>query len=470
MRILNSWAHLYRCSFIFVVSLAVVLSTVSCGGGAIVSQPNQPRGAGNVFVVGTDAPLAAVLAFRVTFTGLSLSDGSSSAQLLAGPQEIEFARLNGLRTLLALQSVPAGTYNSATITLATPVISVLDTTVAPPAVTEINGTLTTSSVTINLPQPLVVSTDGLIGLHVDFRLRQSVQVDAMGQITGQVTPNIVLRAIPPDAPDAMIDEIRGGVVSVNAAGGSFVMQGPHGRNLTVTTDGQTHFEPGEDLSTLDTNTLVQVSGTLQRSTLSLRATEVLVISRSRFLLGGLITDVRPATGVATAVDVLVRTEIPDLAGIQPGRIGTVPFDGNEVFRIHHLQLPIGTLLFDADSLVPGQRVSIGGVLPPAGTPLDARRVVLHRQGLEGGWVPGSTNVVSGNSGSFDFRALGINGMLFGGPIQVRTSAMTRWGGGLTGLADLNGPNPINLRVVGLVLKAPVGGNPIVIAFAVERLQ
>lgn len=466
MRIFQSLGHVLRCALVVVVSVAMM----NCGGGAIVTQPNPVRGSGSVFVVGTDAPLAAVLAFRVTFTSLSLSDGSSSAQLLAAPQEIEFARLNGLRTLLALQSVPAGTYTSATITLASPVISALDASVSPPVVQEIAGTLTQSSVTINLPQPVVVTTDGLIGLHVDFRLRQSVQVDAAGQITGQVTPNIALRAIPPDAPDAMIDELRGGVVSVNVAAGSFVMQGPHGRNLTVTTDAQTFFEPGEDLASLTTDTLVQVSGTLQRQTLTLRATEVLVISRSRFLLGGLITDVRPASGPATEVDVLVRTEIPDLAGIQPGRIGTVPFDGNEVFRIHHLHLPIGSLLFDADSLVAGQRVSIGGVLPPAGAPLDARRVVLHRQGIEGGWVPGSTVVISGNTGSFDLRALGINGMLFGGPIQVRTSPLTRWGGGLSGLSDLNGANPIPLRVVGLVLKAPVSGNAVVIAFAVEHLQ
>ena len=86
MRIFSSPGHFFRCSLIFVVSVALV----SCGGGAIVSPPNQAPRAGNVFVVGTDAPLAAVLSFRVTFTGLTLSDGTTTASLLASPQEVEF--------------------------------------------------------------------------------------------------------------------------------------------------------------------------------------------------------------------------------------------------------------------------------------------------------------------------------------------------------------------------------------------
>jgi len=426
---------------------------------------------GTVFVVGTDAPLGGVMAFKITFSGLTASDGTNSVSLIGSPQDVEFARLNGLRTLLALQSIPAGTYTSVTATLASPVISVLDTTTTPPSIQMVNGTLTQSSVTVQLNQPIIVTDNGLVGLHMDFRLHNSIAVDANGDITGSVNPMIRFRAVPPDAPDAMIDELRGGVVSVDLASGSFVMQTPHGRNLTVTTNAQTQFEPGETLASLTTNSIVQVTGSLQRQSLTLLATEIQILSDSRFFLGGLITDVRPASGSATAVDLLVRTEIPDLANFQVGNIGTVPLDGNERYMIHHFRLPFSPWLFNDSSMTPGQRVTIGGTLDSSITPpaIDARRVMLHRQGFVGGWVPGSTNVINGNNGSFGFLATGLTGRLLGGgPVVVHTSSLTRFIN-VGGLSGLTGSTPIPVRVVGLLLENP-GGNPVIIAWAVEVLQ
>jgi hypothetical protein len=445
----------------------ITAALASCGGGGVTTPVVPGTKFGTSFVVGTDAPLGSVLSFKVTFTGLTVSDGTNSAPLLSQATDIEFARLNGLRTLIDLRQIPAGTYTSVTATLSAPVISYLDTSTSPPSVGTMNGTLTTSTVTAQLRQPLVVNDGDLVGLHMDFRLAQSLERDAQGQLTGNVTPNIVFRVIGPNSPEAEIDELRGGVVSVNAAAGSFVMQGPHGRQLTVTTDANTLFEPGEDLSTFDTNTVVEVSGTIQRGSLNLHATAVQVISRDRFVLGGLITDVRPASGPANAMDLLVRTELPDVPSAQVGRITTLDFDGNERFLIHHFRMPLSIFLFNRSSLVPGQRVSAGGALVTTNNPptLDTRRVTLHRQGLEGNWVSGSTN--PGN-GSFQFAAGGLTGVLFGQPIRVFTGPHTRFRN-LAGLSDLTGQNPIPLRVVGLVLQDPINGNPVMIAWAVERL-
>lgn len=452
---------------------AVAMLLVGCGGGTAVVPPpsNNPAPQGTVALIGTDAPLGSVLAFKITFTGLRASDGTNTVALLAQPQEVEFARLNGLRTLLALQSIPAGSYTSVTATLASPVISVLDLTTSPPSVQMTNGTLTQSSVTVQLNQPMVVTSNGLVGLHMDFRLHDSLVVDANGDITGSVNPTIRFRAVLPDAPDAMIDELRGGVVSVDTAAGSFVMQTPHGRNLTVQTNAQTQWEQGESLATLTTNSTVQVTGSLQRQSLVLLAEEVQIISDARFFLGGLITDVRPASGPATEVDLLVRTEIPDLASFQVGNIGTLALDGNERYGIHHFRLPFAPWLFNASSMLPGQRVTVGGTLDNSTTPPppDVRRVILHRQGFVGGWVPGSTNIINGNNGSFGLHATGLTGRLLGGgPVPVFTSHLTRFIN-VNGLAGLTGSNPIRLRVVGLLLEGP-NGNPVIIAWAVEVLQ
>lgn len=454
--------------------LAMLVTLASCGGGSAVQTPSNTsvgagssQSAGDVFLLGTDAPLPSVLAFQITFSGLTVSNGTATANLLSSPQTVEFARLNGLRTLLALQSVPAGTYTTVTATVSSPVISYFDPTTTPPSVQTLNGTLTQSTVTVQLRQPLVVTASGLVGLHMDFRLRDSIQVDTAGQMTGIVNPQIALRPVDPDAPDAEIDEIRGGVVSVDLVNHSFVMQGPSGRTLTVVTDSQTQFEPGEDLSTLTGNSIVSVSGNLERVSRTLRATEVIIVSQDRFLVGGLVTDVRPASGAANAVDLLVRTEIPDLTGIQVGRIAPIPLDGNERYMIHNLRLPITSLLFDATSLIRGQRLAIGGSLN--GTNLDARRVVLERQGLEGGWVPGSTNIAAGNNGNFGMNVTGVTGMVLGGPVHVITSDRTRFIN-LRGLQDLAGTSPIRLRVVGLVLHSQVRNAPVFVAWAVEALQ
>jgi len=454
--------------FRYLLALILAVTLAGCGGStSVVTNPSQANRTGTVAVIGTDAPMGSVLAFQVNVTGLTASDGTNTANLFSGSQTIEFSRLNGLRTLLDLQTVPVGTYTSVTATLASPVISYLDATASPPAVNTLNGTLTQSSVTVLLNQPLVVGDGDLIGLLVDFRLRDSLEVDASGQLTGRVIPVLGIRAIPPDAPDAEIDELRGGVTSINLAGNSFVMQGPHGRSLTVVTDNQTQFEPGEGLDQLDTNSIVQVSGSLQRASLTLRATEVIILSKERFLLGGLLTDVRPPDGRADHVDLLVRTELPDLPNAQPGRITTLDFDGNEGFFIRHLRTPLSIFLFNRDSLIPGQRISAGGLLDTSTNParLDVRRVWLHQQGLEGAWVPGSTDRANGN---FLLNTGGLAGQLLDGPVKVHVSPLTRFRG-LNGLADLSGTSPIRLRVVGLVVKDRANGKAVILARVVEKL-
>jgi hypothetical protein len=459
-------SKIFRATLVILLGLALN----SCGGGSSSNNP-PPQGVkfGSVFVLGTDAPITmpSVVAFKVTLTGLSISDGTNTHSLLSQPQEMEFSRLDGLRTLLSLQSIPVGTYTSFTATLSTPEVYYLDTSTTPPSVQTLNGTLTLSSVTVQLYTPLAVVENDLIGLLLDFRLRDSLLVNGSGQLTGQVNPALVLRVIPPDAPEAVIDELRGGVVSVDIPNGSFVMQGPLGRLYTVVTDAQTYFEEGEGLNTLTTNSIVQVSGSLQRQTLKLKATEVVVVSDDRFVVGGLVTDVRPATGPANEMDVLVRSELPDLANVQIGGISTFGFDGNERFLIHAMRFPFAPLLFNRGSLIEGQRVSVGG-LQTGGT-LDVRRVVLHRQGLVGGWIVGSTRIDSGNNGRFRFNVTGIVGVLFERPVTVFTCDRTRFINLPGGLADLTGTAPIPLRVVGLVLNDHINNEQVIIAMAVEKL-
>jgi Domain of unknown function (DUF4382) len=448
-----------------------------CGGGGSMSTPVQAQN-GSVFVTGTDAPLPSVVSFQVDITGITVSDGTNPpVSVLSNTQTVDFARLNGLHTLLDLNTIPAGTYTGVTVTLANPQIGYLNLTnpqtnpPTRPTISTLNSTtspaasLTQSSVTITLASPLVVSANNIIGLSFDFDLHKSIQVDMNGQITGAVNPNLDLRAITPDDADAYIDEFVAGVVSVNAGGNSFVIQGPHGRQFTVNVNDQTEFENGESLADLTTTSIVQISGTLDRTSAAFLADTVGIVSQNGFYAGGLVTFVDPATGAANDFDLYVRSTLPTGTGFQTGQISTINLTGDEKFFIYWWHLKFPSFLFNSSLMVPGQRVSVGG--PFSNGAVTVKRVVLRHEGHVGTWVVGSTDT---GASTFQFNSSGLAGVLFNGPVTVYCTPFTNFRGGLNSLGDLTGTTALNLRVVGLVLKDPISGQPVFVARRVEKLN
>ena len=108
------------------VVLAIALALAGCGGGASSSGGGFQSGQGAVFVTGEDAPLPSVVAFNITLDTVTLNNSSGSVQVLTQPTTVDFARLVGMRSLLGFNTVAPGTYTSATITMASPVISYLN--------------------------------------------------------------------------------------------------------------------------------------------------------------------------------------------------------------------------------------------------------------------------------------------------------------------------------------------------------
>jgi hypothetical protein len=88
----------------------------------------------------------------------------------------------------------------------------------------------------------------VIGLKFEFDLAKSVAVDGNGQITGPITPTLNLKAITPADADAYIDEFDAGIVSVNAGGNSFVIQGPFSHQFTVSVNQQTGWEGNDTIN------------------------------------------------------------------------------------------------------------------------------------------------------------------------------------------------------------------------------
>jgi Domain of unknown function (DUF5666) len=349
------------------------------------------------------------------------------------------------------------------VTLASPVISFLDTSVSPPKISTMNGTLTQSSVMVTFPQPLTLNQNDAVGLLIDFRLADSIEV-VNEQVTGNVNPMLTIKPVAAGTRQADIDDLAGAVMNVNSGAGTFVLQTAKGRQITVVTNSQTEFEDGASLASLTNNTIVEVSGKLDPATLNLTAEEVEVVSTDGFFLEGLITDVRPSSGPATAIDVLVRRELPVLSSgpLAEGQIITLNLNGTEIYKVRLFGLLFSTFLFDNNDLVRGQQVAIGGM---TGSSLTVHRVVLEPQGQLGNWVPGSTNVVNGNQGNFQFNDNSLAGVLFNNTqIQVFTFNITDFEG-ISGLSALTGTQPIPRKVRGLVVKA--NGNAVILAGLVE---
>ncbi|HVC00331.1 MAG TPA: hypothetical protein VNJ12_13510 [Candidatus Dormibacteraeota bacterium] len=444
------------------VILAAAMMSACGGSGAGTLSGIGPSG--TMVVMGTDAPtLANVVSFEVPISGITVSgNGKTGVPIVDTPATIDFSRLVGMQALIDIQPLAPGTYTSATITFGgNPTLSVLDTSSTPPAVTSINAVFSTMSTTVNFSQPLNVGSSQALGLMLDFRIGKSIPIDSSGNIvtsgtppTVTVTPDIQLNILSPQQAKFEIDDLRGGVQKINSDG-SFVLQGPGGRQFTVSTDSSTEWAPaGQSFATLSTSDIVNVEeGIVDPAARTVKAGEIDVFP-DKFVLTGLVTYVSqsPSSGsiCAPTVDLLVRSALPGTTGSSytEGQIGQVVLNGSENYWVGHKdwlgsQFNLG---FGSCTLVPGQALTIGGTLDSSGN-LTPKRVVLTIQGFSGTAQSG----VAGDN-TFQFSPQGLAGVLLPSPVTVQLIELPLFS---TELEDLSGTNGIatgvKLHVAGLVL-------------------
>jgi hypothetical protein len=458
--------------------LLAVLVLAGCGMTSSPSSavdPSTPTG--GAFVVGTDAPVASVVSFTTTIQSIDAIDaGGTSVSLLSGSPSVDWARYNGLQTLLDMNDVPADTYDKISITFATspaPVIGYLQTGSGAPTIQTINATFTTTTVTQTLANPLVVAATGPVGIHVDFRLDKSIP-SSNGQIVVtngavNVTPTLTINAVAPSDPGAYIDEFVAGVVNPMVTAQSFTIQGPHGRTFTVNVNGQTEWDNGEGMSDLTATSIVQISGTLDRAEATIDADEVAILSQNGFYAAGQVTYVQPSSGVASDFQLYVRGTLPATGtAVADGDIAQVNLSGSENYFIYWMHNRLSQFLFNSSTLLPGQHVSVGG--PQSGAQdlngLTVKRVVLRNWGFNGSVV---ANSVNSGADTFQMNINGFAGLLVPGqPVTVYVSSDTTFRDGFGNLADVSAAT--NVRVVGLLIKDPTSGDSVILARYVDNLS
>jgi hypothetical protein len=450
------------------VCLLAIAALSSCSSSGSGGTPQQDTA--SAFTIGTDAPLPSVVSCEITITGVTVYNGTNNVPVMTNPQIIDFAQLSGLHQLLDLNAVPTGTYTAATVTLSSPVIGYVNTGVNPPTISTINGTLSTNSVTVQFANPFVLEDNDLVGLRMEFDLGQSLQTDQNGQITGAVNPVFHMGLLAADDPNVSIDDFHAGFVG-STGPNTFVVQGPKGRQWTVETNGNTTWDDADiPVSSYTTNTILSISGQLDPVSKNIDATEIEVVSTDNFVLGGLLTSVRPPSGPATQADLYVRYELPDVNGVSDGQMETLNLTGKEIYRIGHINLPLTSLLFNNSAMAAGQSVDVGGVLTPIDglDTLTVHRVVLRRQGQAGTLVPNSVIIQSGNQGSFGLNDDWTAGVLLPNPLPVMTTISTNFIN-VSGLSALQSMQSASLRVVGFILVDPSTGQPVMVASSVALL-
>jgi hypothetical protein len=460
-----------------IVALAVGSFLIGgCGSGMTSSNStgtNSTSPTGSSFVVGTDAPMAAVTSFNVQLSAIdaytSTDCSGTGVSLLSGTPTVDFARFNGLQTLIDMNDVAAGTFNCVSITLGAATLGYLDTSSgAAPTITSEPATLPSTPLTYPLATPMVVATAGApVGLHMDFDLRKSIEVDSNGNITGAVNPTFTVKSVNNSDPGAYIDEFDAAVIGTDTTAQTFTIQGPHGRQFTVNVTGQTEWDGGASLSSLTSSSIVQVSGFLDKADATIDADEVAILSDSGFYAGGQVTYVTPSSGAATSFDLYVRGTLPTTTGVTDGNIATVDLSGSEKFSIYWMHGPLAQFLFNPSGLLAGQHVAVGG--PASGavsaSAVTVNRVMLRDWGFNGTVVAGSEN---STNGTFQMQVNGFAGVLIPETVTVYVTSNTGFRDGWSGFSGIT--DGANVRVVGLLLKNPTSGNAVLVGHYVDDMN
>ncbi len=449
--------------------LPIVLATLSCGGGPApnILQPTM----GSVTLLGGDAPACDVISAPVTISSATLTPagGGSPVALISSsaPVTVDFASLSDFLTFLTETQVPTGTYSTLTLQLTIQRLTVINTTVTPPAPVTFSLPSTTFTLTFTLNPAVVVSATAPAVAQIDFNLLQSVQVSSAGQVTGVVNPTVQVSLPTPVVGTGFgeMNDLAGIVQSVStspAPGSSFAgsftipMPGISGQTLTIQTTGTTLFDNASRLgglvpgkSFVEVDAFLDSNGNVVAVEVDAEAEENPSLSEAAF--EGVVTSVsQNSSGTPTQLTVYVRQLEPALSGVTVPGLVTFNLTSSTALGLFPARLNQGNLPLTLANLGPGQEVVVHAqMLTASPLALNANAVFLRVQSVLGSFVATPPPVIGsdGLTGGFTFAPCST--LLNSNPMTVFTFFTTAFpgvaGNGLAGL-----PSSSQLIVQGLV--------------------
>jgi hypothetical protein len=367
---------------------------------------------------------------------------------------VDFARLVDFASILNTASITAGTYSQLQMTLSSAQLTVLDTSQSPPAPVSVKTTLTTQNFTVDITPALIISPNSGSALTMDFNLRKSVQTDANGQVTGAVDPQFTLTPATTSTNGELgeADSLYGYVQTVSTTSsnsaftGSFGLQvnGGVGQVMTIEVNGNTAFagDSTTSLSNLSTGVFVEVDAVVDTSG-NIVAQEVDVgdpvaaNSQKSAFLGKVIGVTRDSSGNATAFNLLVGDEVPDLNGVVPLHSSlTITLTANTAYHIRRHRLNPAGFTFGPQTLGLAELVGVFGTVHPGSPPtLTANSVYLRPRTIMGNFNALLAAAQDDKTGGFTMIPCGA--LFQHQPITVLTTADTDFVGvsGLTALGS-----------------------------------
>jgi hypothetical protein len=464
----------------------MVLVCSGCGGSAsnmaTATPPASTSQTSAVTLTVTDAPPVGVtvLSFEVTVNGAVLNPGN--VQLITNPQRIEVKQLETDSAFLSTMNVPAGTYQSITVNVTNPELTVMNNSGAAigncannsvchlePAAA---GNVTVSS----SPFPVVLAGGSPTGFQVDLNVANiisgtlGVDFNASGAINVAQLP----LAGQPNNNDQLddVDDLLGTAINLDATDSQFTL----------------HTMSGDFLIQANANTQFELEGCAADNFSCIQNGEVLEVD-SEVMSGGAFiarkieaenNDDKGGDGNqqaenelegvifkvddATHFEIVVLDELSNATNVALGNPVVVTLT-NPQFQVDANGINVPSALqgafeqaTDTSQLMPGQEVQIhstsGSV--PTGSPITmtANRVRLRETQftatVSGAPVP--PNVTVSNLPGL-FTSMGVSSIL------VQTSNQTNFQGsggqGGAGLSSLTDESQVSLR--GLLFKN--GANP-----------
>lgn len=477
---------------------AVALMTVGCGAPSNVSTSTSTSTTGAIYTLISDTPACDVLSFSMFPSELQLHKAgrpaTSEYDVTVWPTNssptspvIEMSTLRDTQRIANLTSIAPGTYDQAILSVVVNDAALFSP--QSPFFTSFSPTVSTSSVTINLNPELTITAGKVSTLQLDMNLPQSLVVDSQGQLTGAV--NWVFTGRPLTASGANgfgeIDDLYGFVRTVSssspAAGftSSFLLQtlsqtlSGAGPALNVYLTDKTDLIGVSRIDQMPTGNFVRVDAYIDASG-NLVAKAIQVGTResvSQQLLGYMgpvLSVTKDSSGNVTQFTMLVRETQPnDTTDIPVDSAVTVNLSSSTTFDPYQLSSDLvnlaasGNLALGPPTIVPGEEVIVSGVFtkPSSGpTTVAADTISPLLQSVQG-----TFSSLVGQPGSDDktgaFNLAPCAGLLSNYPLMVVTDAQTDFVN-TSGLSTLSPTSPLLAR--GLLFFASsntsVNGTPI----------
>lgn len=457
---------------LFALLALCVLSITGCGGN---SNPVLPPGqTAQLSVTVTDTPPAGVtvLSFEVTVNAASLNSGSSSVALISKPVHIEVKQLETESAFLSTTGVTPGTYQSITLSLVNPELTILNQSAAPiagcavNAVCELKPTAAGNVTFSSAPFPITLSAGSPTGLQVDVNVASlvtnSLTVDF--SVPGAVTvAQLPLPGHPMDHLDDL-DDLKGTVQNLDATAKTFTLH-TTSADFPITTDTNTQFEfkscLAGNFSCLANGQIVQVEAKILAGGVFLAKEIEFEDNAVDDELEGIIFKVDDSTHF----EIVVLEELRDIANVSVGNPVIITLDPScaqsSCFRVQAenlsgmmgmgsnstLQQNFESAL-DTSQLLTGQAVElrlVGAVNPGPPVTATANRIRLRMTQF-------TARVKAGSIAPPNFSVVNLPSLFTGATppiteihVQTSPSMTTFMGQGATSISSLSGGDTVSLR-------------------------